>query len=82
MELEKSKEENSSSAVPDLLASTAPQLSSVEDLERRLKLMESVTPPTPPVVAAAPPKVQPAAAPAPSAAAASGKMALLVSSCF
>jgi hypothetical protein len=62
MEMEKPKAtQQQTSSVSPALASSAPQLSSVEDLERRLKLIgnapsaETVTPYTKPAAAAAPP---------------------------
>ena len=61
MEMEKPKATQQTSSVSPALASSAPQLSSVEDLERRLKLIgnapsaETVTPYTKPAAAAAPP---------------------------
>jgi hypothetical protein len=70
MEMEKPKETQTS--VSPALASTAPQLSSVEDLERRLKLIGTAPP-----VADMKPASAPTAAVTP-AATMGGKTALLV----
>lgn len=75
MELEKTQETQFTglSSTTAALASTAPQLSSVQDLERRLKLIGDAP------KAATVPVMTPAVAPAaPAVASMSGKTALLV----
>ena len=73
MEMEKPKATQQGMSTSPALASSAPQLSSVEDLERRLKLIGNA-PPADTVI------VKPAAAAAPPAATSgmTGKAALLV----